>query len=485
MILRKEQLHNYQLRSIEHIKNHYRSMLWLDLGLGKTISTLTATVDLMSNFQVYGALVVAPLRVAQTVWHREAQKWEHTRHLTFSLVHGSPQHREWALRKPANIYLVNYEGLPWVINQFINHYLAKGKPLPFNKIVIDEITKLKSTRVQQGGAWGKSLRKILPYVPWRTGLTATPAPNGYQDLFGQFLVLDDGARLGTAYNNFESAYFSFDRTGYKCEVTEVGRKFIESRVADITIQMDVDDYLELPPVFDNDIVIQLTDKLRKAYNTLESTMFLELDNGRTLDVDNAAVLSGKCRQFANGAVYSDQDIRTHWDEVHDLKQDALVELIEGLNGDPLLLGYQFKHDATRIKARLDKEGIRYVHYDSKIKGAAAVELEDQWNRGEWPVMIGHGQSIGHGLNLQYGCANVGWYGLPWSYEVYKQFNGRVAKRQGQTRNVRIHRLLVENTVDYLVAFALEYKGNTENDLRSAVADYRTYKLNEVTINANY
>lgn len=478
-MLAKSQLHNYQTRTVEHIKQHPRSMLWLDLGLGKTISTLTATADLMSTFQVYGVLVLGPLRVTQTVWHREARKWDHTRHLTFSLIHGSPKHREWALRKSANVYLLNYEGVPWAVDQFINHYLAKGRPLPFNMIVYDEVTRLKSTRSHEGGAWGKSLLKILPYVPWRTGLTATPAPNGYQDLFGQYLVLDDGERLGTGYSNFESAYFKSDFGGYKVEATEEGKRFIETRVADITIQMDVDDYLELPPVFNNDIVIQLPYKLRKDYDQLESTMLLQLEDGRTLDVENAAILSGKCRQFANGAIYTDPEVRTTWDAIHDLKLDALVEIIQELNGDPLLLGYQFKHDAIRIKARLDNEGIRYVHYDSKIKGQAASELEDQWNRGEWSVMIGHGQSIGHGLNLQYGCANIGWFGLPWSYEVYKQFNGRVAKRQGQTRPVRIHRLLVENTADYLVSFALEYKGNTENDLRSAVADYRTYKLNEV------
>lgn len=476
-MLIKSQLHNYQTKAVDHIKANPRSMLWLDLGLGKTVSSLTAIADLMATFQVYGVLVLGPLRVCQTVWHKEARKWAHTQHLSFSLIHGDPKHREWALRKSANVYLCNYEGVPWMVDQMINHYLAKGKPLPFNMVIYDEITKLKSSRVHQGGAWGHSLQKIIPYVPWRVGLTATPAPNGHQDLFGQYLMLDDGERLGTSYNNFESAYFQqADNAGYRYEVTPQGKEFIQTRVSDITIQMDADDYLELPPTMENDITIQLPYNLKQQYDKLEREMLMELSDGRVMNVDNAAILSGKCRQFANGAMYTDQEVRTHWDAIHDLKLDALMEIIEELNGEPLLLGYQFKHDAARIKQRLAKEGIKFVHYDSKIKGQAASDLEDEWNRGEWPVMIGHGQSIGHGLNLQYGCANVGWYGLPWSYEVYKQFNGRVSKRQGQTKPTKIHRLLVEDTADMLVSFALAYKEDNESNLRSAVADYRKYKL---------
>ncbi len=473
----RSELHNYQSKAIDHIKVNPRSMLWLDLGLGKTASALTAATDLMNSMQVYGVLVLGPLRVCQTVWAKEAKVWHHTKHLKFSLIHGKEHHRKWALAKHANVYLLNYEGVPWAVDAFINQYLARGIPLPFNMVVFDEITKLKSTRTHEGGAWGRSLQKILPYIPWRVGLTATPAPNGLQDLFGQYLVLDDGERLGTSYTNFESAYFQqADRGGYKYTITDLGEQFIQARVSDITLQMDADDYLELPPNMDNIIEVVLPDKLQAQYDKLEKEMFVELDSGFKLDVENAAILSGKCRQFANGAIYTNPEDRTLWDEVHNHKLDALVEVIEELNGDPLLLGYQFKHDADRIKKRFDKEKIKYVHFDSKIRGTEAQELEIAWNNGEYPVMLGHGQSIGHGLNFQYGCANVGWFGLPFSSETYRQFNGRVKKRQGQKRPTTVHKFLTANTVDLLVDAALDYKTQSEESIRAAVDSYRTNKL---------
>ena len=474
-MLIRSQLHAYQNTAIEHIKTHPSSMLWLDLGLGKTIASLTAAVDLMNTMQVYGVLVIAPLLVCQTVWEREALNWEHTQHLSFGLIHGDPKHRKWMVCRPHNFYVINYEGLQWGVDQFITQYLNKGRPLPFNMLICDEITKLKSSRYEGGGKWGQYLQKILPYIPYRTGLTATPAPNGLNDLFGQYLIMDDGERLGKYYKDFERFYFKSDYMGYNIEVTPEGKKFIHEAVADITIQMDAEDYLTLPDNRIHNIVVKLTDKVQKQYDKLEEKMFLELDSGEVLDIENKACLMNKCLQMASGAVYTDPEDRTHWEVIHKTKIDALMEVIESLQGDPLLLGYQFRHDAARIKERFKTDGINFIHYDSKIKGKEAQELEDNWNAGKYTVMLGHGQSIGHGLNLQYGCAYVAWYGLPWGLETFKQLNGRVIKRQGQKRKTTLIQILVENTVDYAVLYAQERKAETQDELRTAVNDYRKRK----------
>ena len=266
-------------------------------------------------------------------------------------------------------------------------------------------------------------------------------------MFGQYLILDDGEALGTVYNNFEKAYFTSDRSGYKHEVTDRGKHFIQEAVADITIQMDADDYLDLPDNRVHDVIVKLPPPLQNKYDKFEKEMFMELDSGIEIDPDNAATMMGKCLQFASGGMYLDPEDRTKWEVIHKVKVDALVDVIEQLDGKPLLLGYQFRHDAERIKKRLKKEKVNFVHFDSKIKGADAQKLEEDWNAGKYDVMLGHGQSIGHGLNLQYGCANVCWFGLPWSLEVYKQFNGRVIKRQGQKQKTTLIRLLCEDTAD--------------------------------------
>jgi len=464
-------MHDYQGRIVEHICTNKQSMVWVGLGLGKTVSTLTAIVDLMNSMEVYGVLILAPLRVVQTVWAQEGGKWEHTQGLTFSLIHGKPEEREWALRRPVNVYLLNYEGSQWAVDQFINHYLVNGKPLPFNMIVFDEVTRLKSSRSRQGGAWGKAISKILQYVPWRVGLTATPASNGLQDLFGQYLMVDDGERLGSSYSNFEASYFQTDYSGYNVTVTQDGEGFIKSRISDITIQMDAADYLELPPVTVNDIEVELTPKLRKQYTKLEKEMMLELDTGSLVDAMNAAVLSGKVRQFTNGAMYVDQVERDKWEGIHNLKLDALMEVVDSLNGSPLLLSYVFKHDAIRIKERFTKSGVEFEHFTSKVQGDEVTELMDRWNSGKLQVLMGHPASIGHGLNCQYSCNNICWFGLNWSLELYDQFNGRVA-RQGQEKHVIIHRLLVKDTIDKLISIKLRNKSDSQDGIRKAIKEYR-------------
>jgi hypothetical protein len=451
-------------------------MLWLDLGLGKTVSSLTAAADMMNTMQVYGVLVLAPLRVCQTVWAAEAAKWDHTKHLSFGLVHGKPAHKEWVIRNKTHFYLLNYEGSPDAIDKFITFYLNRQRPLPFNMVVFDEITKLKSSRADgSGGAWGRALSKILPYIPYRVGLTATPGDK-ILDLFGQYLMIDDGERLGHAFNNFQSAYFTPDGGGYKYNVLPEGEKFIKAAISDITIQMDADDYLDLPDNQDVDIVVRLDEKSQKQYDKLEKDMFLELDSGNNIEPENRASLMGKCLQMASGAVYTDIDDRTKWDVIHKHKVDALIEALESLNGAPLLIGYQFRHEVERIKKRLTKEKIHFIHFDRHVKGSDAQQVEKDWNAGRYTVMLGHHASVGHGLNLQYGCSNVCWFGMPWSLEGRKQFEGRVKKRQGQKNMTTVIRILVEDTVDFAVLEAQNSKAETEADLKNAISSYRKQKF---------
>jgi len=478
--LDRHQLHGYQVETVEHIKANPRSMAWLAMGLGKTVSSLTAISDMMDEARVYGALIVAPLRVVQTVFRQEVEKWAHINHLKVELIGGTPKERLRCIRRQADVYLINYENLQWGVEAWINEYLAHGRPLPFNMAVLDEVTKLKSTRSRQGGVWGTAFKFISPYIPYRVGLTGTPAPNGLGDLFGQYLVLDDGERLGTSFDSFTRSYFTVNEHQQyaKPQVTDQGRAFIHDRIGDITIQMSAKDYLDLPPVSYNRVSVVFPPKLQAEYDKFERDMFMEMEDGTVMDIDNAAIMSGKLRQFANGAMYEPPEEEgqrpTIWHKVHDLKINALVDMLEELQGEPVLLGYQFRHDRERIVKALKKAKVKHRVFDSSVRGDDADALVQEWNRGELPVLMGHAASIGHGLNLQQGGCNVVWFGAPWSLEQYMQFNDRL-NRQGQTRPVRIHHIHAENTGDDLVMIALDTKEQTEESIKQAVKDYRKQK----------
>jgi SNF2 family DNA or RNA helicase len=464
-------LHEYQRTAISHMLEHKHSMLWLDMGLGKTISSLTAIAHLLDCFEIRGCLVIAPMRVVQTVWKQEAANWQHTSHLNVRIVHGKPMIRERAIMTPADVYVVNYENLPWLVNQLNIGYISRGIPLPFDMIIFDEVTKTKSTRCQQGSTRMAPLyNDILPLVDRTAGLTGTPLPNGYVDLFGQYLVLDGGQRLGTAYSSYISRFFSQNPYSYKVEPVEGAKAKIHTLISDITMEMKVDDYLDLPPVSTNEIVVRLSAKQKKQYDKMEADFFHELDSGEEVIIDSKAALSNKCLQFANGAMYFGEE-RTDWEPIHTLKLDALEELIDGA-GDPVLLGYQFRHDAMRIMKRF-KDKVVWVN--AKVKGKEMAELNIKWNNGQVPVMMGHAASIGHGLNLQYGSHTVAWFGLPWSWELYNQFIKRIAKRQGQKYPVTVHHILAAETLDYAVVTALAAKESDETTLRNAVNEYRRKK----------
>jgi len=471
-------LHGYQRRAIRHIMAYRESMLWVDMGLGKTVCTLSAIAHLLDTFEIRGALVVAPLRVCQTVWKQEAAGWEHTRHLDVRIVHGKPMMRERALMIPADVHVINYENLLWLLDMLQVKFLSRGKPLPFDMIVFDECTMVKSTRIRQGSArMGPILKDLLlpegPGMITRTvGLTGTPLPNGYQDIFGQFLVVDKGKRLGQSYTNFTSRFFTQPGGFKRPQVTAHGKEVIHQLIGDITLELSEKDYLDLPEETINEVTVSMPAKVMAAYERMERKFFHQFDSGQVVEIDSKAVLSNKCLQFANGAMYYGEE-RTDWDYIHDAKLDALEGILDGAGG-PVLLAYQFRHDAARIKKRF---GDRITWVDASVGHSQMVDIQARWNRQEIPVISGPLQSISRGLNLQHGGHTVVWFGLCWSWELYIQFNKRVM-RQGQKHPVVIHHLLTEGTLDYAVLTALRSKQSDESSLRDAVKLYRQQKYGE-------
>jgi len=444
-------------------------MLWLDMGLGKTIASLTNIVERQNLVQVYGTLVVAPLRVIQTVWRQEAAQWSHTKHLRFSVIHGAPDERVRAYQIPADVYLVNYEGLPWLCQQLIHTYLSRGRHLPFNQMIFDEISKLKDPMTSRH----ESIRSIVPFCPYRIGLTGTPAANGFMDLFGQYLVIDMGTRLGDVPSNFKEKYFNKNNWGMgsKYEVAIGAEDRIKAQIEGITMQMSAADYLDLPPIKFNDIWVDLPPKARAEYERLERDMFMELDSGAEVEVFNAASLINKCLQAANGAAYVETG--GPWDRLHDAKLDALEDIVEEAAGKPLLLSYSFRHDAARIEKHL--KGVHPIN--SKLGDAKINQLVEQWNAGKVPILLGHPASMGHGLNLQHGGDTIVMFGLPWSLEQYEQVINRLAGGLRRYRPIVVHRILARNTADEAVRLALAAKATTQDGLKVALNEYRREKTN--------
>ncbi len=474
-MLTRNDLHEYQVRAVEHVKDHPQSMLWLDMGLGKTIATLTAIADLFATGRTNGVLVVAPLRVVQSVWEHEAAKWEHTQHLTFSLVHGQKAIMERALNAPRHIYLINYEALPWLVTEIKHRRLGKGQLPRFDTVVFDEITRLKNTRDpkmdETGGMRGEAMLSIMDYIPRRIGLTGTPAPNGLIDLFGQYLMVDAGQRLGRSEEAYKSRFFSGTGFGnYKSSATVKGTEHINNLIAPITLQMKGSDYLELPDLIEDIISIELPPKLRKQYNTLELELFAELDSGAQITAVNALALMSKSLQYCNGAIYLVPG-EPEWEQIHNLKLDALEEVYDSHGRQPLLVAYHYIHDKERIVARFKKRG-RVVVLDSSVKGPDVAQIIEEWNRGEIPFLVGHPASIGHGLNLQFGSNHVVLFGLDHNLEYMLQFIGRLSRQGQPSDRVFVHKILCEDTLDMVVLEALAGKESTQDTLRHSVQDYR-------------
>ena len=460
-------LHDYQKKAVNFQASMPASALWLDMGLGKTVITLTSIQHLLNTGFLKAVLIVAPIRVCRLVWRQEALKWQHTKDMKFSMLVGTRDQRTRGLMQPANIYLVNYENLGWLAESLQTYYVAKGRELPFDGIVFDEISKTKNSSTNRV----KSLSKILKHFKWRTGLTGTPASNGYKDLHGQYLVLDDGKRLGASKTQFSTRFYR--KVGpYKEVAVEGAEDHMKQLIGDITLEMSAEDYNPLPDLIVNDIEVEMPTEIRYLYETMEREFFVQLDSGTSVEVFNAAALTNKCLQFANGAVYPVPGMPL-WEAVHDLKLEALEEIIEESNGQPILCSYAYRSDAERIMQRFAE--LRPINLTECHSEASLTNAMYRWQSGDCQLLIGHAASMGHGLDgLQANGHTIVWFGLNWSLDLYDQFNARI-RRQGQGAPVICHRILCRDTLDQAQALALNDKAKTQSDLRSAIKSYRLMK----------
>ena len=489
-LLKPQQLFDYQRECIMHQLNNPDSMLWLQMGLGKTPITLTTIIELMRAGHIKKTLIFGPLRVIQAVWAREARKWEHTQHLRFSVVHGGRDKRERALFADADIYLINYENMNWLAHELDHYYISQDKPMPFDMVVYDEVSKLKnSTTLRMAGGnrdrkdglgnyykikvtgW----RKMIKLFKYRTGLTGTPASNGYLDLFGQFLAVDGGERLGEYVTHYKDNYFMSDYNGWKYTPTQLGKQWIEHKISDITKKMDAKDYLDIPESKTINMMVDLPVSARKAYNEVEKNMFTQLDSGSEIEVFSRSSVSNKCLQFANGSPYLSSETR-EFESLHDAKLDALESVLEEAAGSPVLCSYTFRPDAERIMKKFKK------YRPVNLTATPAKDTEkviDRWNQGCIKLLVGHPASMGHGVDgLQDSGSIIVWFGVNWSLELYEQMNGRL-DRQGQTQPVSIIRILCRDTVDLAVVDAIERKTDDQEGLKRALQRYR----NGTTTNA--
>ena len=439
--------HDYQAYAVEFIEEHPAAAVLLDMGLGKTVITLTAIVNLLfDSFQAHRILVIAPLRVARDTWPAEIQKWDHLRGLTWSVIIGTQQERMAALRKQADIYLINRENVQWLIEK-------SGMPFDFDMVVVDELSSFKSWQAKRF----KSLMKVRPMVRRIVGLTGTPSSNGLMDLWAEFRILDLGKRLGRFITHYRDAFFLPDKRNQQQIFTYKPRPGAEEeiyrRIGDMTISMRATDHLKMPERIENRVVVRMDDQERDIYDRMKADLIVQIQ-GQEIDAVNAAALSGKLCQMANGASYAEDHTVV---QIHERKLDALEDLIEGANGKPLLVAYWFKHDLARIQKRFPEA--REIRTSKDIQ---------DWNAGNIPVALIHPASAGHGLNLQAGGNTLVWFGLTWSLELYQQTNARLW-RQGQTAGtVIIHHIVTEDTIDERIMDALERKDKTQSALIDAV-----------------
>lgn len=429
--------HAYQQYAIQHIETHKEAALFLDMGLGKTVIALSAIWDLAFDFfEVSKVLVVAPLRVARDTWPAEIEKWEHLKYMTYSVVVGTEEERRQALLKKALVYIINRENVDWLVSK-------SGVPFRFDMVVIDELSSFKSHTSKRF----KSFLKVRPRIKRIVGLTGTPSGNGLMDLWAEFRLLDMGKRLGRYISHYREAFFEPDKRNQMMVFSYKPRpgaaKEIYQLIGDMTISMKSLDFLPMPKLIMNEVHVKLSPAERKVYDELRKKMALSIE-GKEIDAANAAALSGKLLQMANGAVYDDnhKPIR-----IHDRKLDALEDLVEAANGKPILIAYWFKHDLARMKERLSIREIR-----------SSKDITD-WNEGKIPVAAIHPASAGHGLNLQAGGSVLIWFGLTWSLELYQQTNARLW-RQGQKHTVIIEHIVTEGTIDEQVMRALQSKNKT-------------------------
>lgn len=442
--------HPYQAYCISRLLSDPALGLYLDMGLGKTVITLTAIADLEYNrLQVSRALVIAPKKVAEATWQREAGKWDHLRHLRFSTVLGSEAKRVRALNTPADVWVINRENVPWLVEYCRNAW-------PFDMVVIDESSSFKNHKAKRF----KALTWVRKYIRRMVELTGTPAPNGLLDLWAQIYLLDEGQRLGKRVTQFRERYFDPDQRTrdvvYSYKPKDGADSAIRQLIGDICVSMKAEDYIILPDCTYDDIPVMLDTKAKMAYERLEREMLLQVDES-TIDAGSAAVLTNKLLQLCNGAVYDGQRQTV---EIHRCKIDAFLEAVEALDGQPALVFYNFQHDLERLETALAGSGLRV----RRLTGPAD---EAAWNGREIDILLAHPASCAYGLNLQQGGNHVIWFGLNWSLELYQQANKRL-HRQGQASKVIIHHLVVADGVDEDVIAALNDKCTIQDRLMQAL-----------------
>lgn len=454
-MLKRDNLHDYQERGVSHIVDNEYCALFLDMGLGKTVTTLTAIKELLDNCIISNALVIAPKKVTQVTWSDEIKNWEHLQGLTISVIDGTAKQRREAMAAKADIYAVSRDNIVWLV---LEH---GGVKLPYDMVVIDELSSFKNHASKRF----RAMRKVRKFIPRVVGLTGTPAPNGLIDLFAQMYLIDEGQRLGKTVTAYRDRFFRpGKRNGdivYTYELKapqDETEQQISDLISDITISMTAEDYLRMPDKIMLYDYVDLAPKVLAMYRDFEKEQILELINSdEPISAASAAALSNKLQQFANGAIY---DAERNVKDLHNEKLDKLEELVEAANGEPVLIAYSYKHDLERIM--------------QKLKAYKPVKLEKpehiaDWNAGKIPVLVTHPASAGHGLNLQKGGHNIIWFGNTWSLELYQQFNARLY-RQGQGKPVTIHHIVTRGTIDEKIIKSLDGKRETQDGLMESIKE---------------
>ena len=437
--------HQYQSMAIEKIYNTPRCGLFLDMGLGKTVITLTAIEDLIYNqFEISKVLVIAPLRVAEDTWSRESQKWDHLKNLRISKILGTPRQRRLAIAQEADVYITNRENVVWLTDEMS----GVGNSWFFDMVVIDELSSFKSPKAQRF----RALKKYITRSERVVGLTGTPAPNGLIDLWSQMYLIDGGERLGKTVTGYRERYFTPNQrnqtTIFNYKLKENAERAIMDKISDICVSMKVEDWLTMPEKINSVIDVKMTPEQKSGYEKFEKEAYMQFMEGE-VTAATAAALTNKLLQYSNGAMYTDNG---EYAVTNSNKLDALAEIVEVSNGKPILCFYSFRHDLERILKR--------------FKGARKLENADdiqKWNNGEISLLLAHPASAGHGLNLQTGGNIIVWYGLTWSLELYQQANARLY-RQGQEQTVIIHHLLTEGTCDKRVYESLQGKADVQDEI---------------------
>lgn len=440
-MLSRADLHDYQNRAIDWIKTRERVGLFLDMGLGKSVTTLTAISDLLAECMIRRVLVIAPLRVCNAVWRQEAAKWEHLQHLDIALATGPQKRRLAALYQQAEITVINRENVVWLVQRC-------GGDWPFDALVIDESSSFKSSSSKRF----RALKRVLPLMYYRILLTGTPSPNGLMDLWSQMYLIDEGASLGRTKTSYQNRWFDADYFGYSFEPRPGAAEAIHAAIAPRVLSMRAEDYLSLPERIDTIEPVMLPDKALRDYQAFRRDLFAELPDGEAIEVMSAASLANSLLQWCNGAVYTEAP---KWTEVHAAKLDALADLVADNAGENILVAYNYKSDLARLRERFSS---------ARVLDDAAI---DDWNDGKIPLLLAHPASAGHGLNLQAGGSLAVWFGLTWSLEAYQQFNARL-HRQGQTRPVRIVHLVAQGCLDERVVQVLTSKAATQQMLIDAL-----------------